>query len=427
MTLQKYWKLIVLTIITVFTLAVLYINQTTLSSHLLQFSIKKISGDNKEVESLVLTGDVSDGLYNFESFRLDNNGTSYSRDQPFFKRLSDDYQPLEITRLQQNYRNFMRGKDENIYSYYEDKQVLAYGAIQYDFTGMYDFKFEVAVLDKKTNETVSFNYMIPNRADYAYVEVAGIEMVDENLKMITINDRDDDDLSTEVHVYTFDLKKKKIVDDEVIGKQHLLAQMDIEQEGFIQLLHGEFSDREHIIVSDIVTETERIDSVTENEELYDEEFDYKEHVKDQKIIKYNLNTKTTDKIDLPKEVVKKGIPIVFDGRVLTFINTDKELQLINYDTVKKRIEKEITINMDQSDTYLGDLFHSLNRPRVKDGKLYYVDSDVNSNLKNGAKNIVVIDLKTLDTLYEGTIEMDKPPRLENLDDLYLDFYQVEFK
>lgn len=65
---KKYWKIIVVLIITVITVGTYYIRSSFASRTVPEFEVKKISGDEKELQDLVIHGDynVNDIHYSFK-------------------------------------------------------------------------------------------------------------------------------------------------------------------------------------------------------------------------------------------------------------------------------------------------------------------------------------------------------------------------
>src|SRR5699024_2725749 len=73
----------------------------------------------------------------------------------------------------------------------------------------------IAVLDKRTNTTISFEHLVPNSGDFWYLHSLKVQVIDDQLKLITQHDMREDNRK-EIHLYTFDLTEKTLLNDEVI-------------------------------------------------------------------------------------------------------------------------------------------------------------------------------------------------------------------
>src|SRR5690625_3866402 len=218
---KKYIKLVVLTIFIIVFISYFYVDVKNASRLFPNFQFEKIAGNEEVVEDLVVSGDFYYDFYGFQTFRVDSEGTSYFRDEPFLKRLDVFYSPIEIERLQKEYRSFMRGKDKFSGYFYETDEYLAYGATPFNVWGLDHLEFEVAILDKQTKKSDSFRVPIPNRGDYSFVDAKDVFLNENEFYIVTLNEQTDQDgyiTVAEVHVYTFDLDRQELIHDEVIGE-----------------------------------------------------------------------------------------------------------------------------------------------------------------------------------------------------------------
>lgn len=119
---KKYWKVIVVIAIAVVGIGTFYVNSAISVSKYPEFVIKKQSGDETEIKSLVVEGTYSGSVLN-EGLKITADGSRYESDSSFID-LFKGYNPPLIEQLQEEYRNFMRGKSGDISAFYEDKQFL---------------------------------------------------------------------------------------------------------------------------------------------------------------------------------------------------------------------------------------------------------------------------------------------------------------
>src|SRR5690625_4729725 len=153
---KKYWILIVISVVMVATIGTFYMQSVMAGNNKPVFTIEKINGDEKEIESLLLSGFYDDGLnYLGEDLEISLEGIKYFEDRSFFERIKEDYGSERIKQLQKEYRHFMRGKNYSLNSYFENEDYLAYADVSYrnpyEISG--ELQFSVAVLDKQKNRS----------------------------------------------------------------------------------------------------------------------------------------------------------------------------------------------------------------------------------------------------------------------------------
>lgn len=390
---KKYWKLTTLTIIIIVVFSVFYVNNKSISKNFPQFNFHKIEGDEKAVESLVVNGDLYLGMFSGETFQIDKNGTNYLRDESFVKRLQGYYPPLEIERLQKEHKNFMRGKEISQDYFYEDDNVLVYGAAPYDIWSFDNYMFEIAVLDKATNKTTSFTTPIPNRADYWYVEPYGVTFNDNKVSIVTMNDVVDNKEGhdkTGIHLYTFDVAKKELINEELVTE--------------LSTKHSETGYESVDILVDRSTSSNRF-IVVQSEISYieQESEDYKETVQVKKIMKYNLSTSEEENVPtvLDKNI---GLPLAFDEENVYFsVVKESKLQLTSYSMKENKVIAEIEVPINNSSVSMGDMYGAT----IQDHTLYFVPS---SSFNGEKESIVVVDLDSFTLEYYGEIDLTNPPK-----------------
>ena len=402
---SKYWKSIVLFTFTAVIIGVFYVKADTVSNGFAQLEFEKKEGNDAAVEKLVINGDLFYGMFSFEPFRVDKQGTTYLRDESFSKRLKGFYPDLYIEQLQKEYRNFMRGKDEDPDYYYEDENILAYGDTPYEFWTYDNYKFEIAVLDKKTNDTISFSLPIPNRGDYWYVEPYGVFVEGKELSIITVNEKMSNETiqSTTAHIYTFDLEKKQLINEEVIGS----VDYSNDGEGYseINLVKGE----DYFIIAGLTVTPVEFDEESGN---------YNETGKLTNLIKYDIKSKHVEELPIP-ENEDIGIPFSLNGDQIYFASVEKnQLFLSIYNTETKKVTDKLEI--DNINSYMS--IYDIQQAEVEDGKLYFVPSTQNVG---ELPSIVVVDLNNLTLDYIGQIVNTKPPENNEIVEMYFNYPELK--
>lgn len=392
---KKYWKIITLVVVIVAVFGTFYINNLNVSKNFPQFTFKKIEGNEDAVESLVVNGDLFWGIFG-ESFQVDKNGTKYLRDESFLKRMGMSYPSIDIEKLQKDHRQFMRGKEHDLDYYFENDDVLVYGATPYDIWSYENYHFEIAVLDKQTNKTTSFTVPIPNRSEYWYVEPYGVVYEDKTVSIITMNEKMTDDMneteSTDVHLYTFDVEKEALIKEEVIGN----LSSEATETGYesVDILFEKNSNQIIVIQSHIT-----------NMEIKEDSDYYSEEIKVNKILSYNLVNGEVSEIK-PPESETIGVPLTYNENNLYFARVDKgNLRLVEYDMNKEKEIAELEVPINNPYLHIGDIYQAL----VKNNTLYFVPSSI---APGEDTSIIVIDLDAFTLDYYGKVENTNPVKMD---------------
>lgn len=380
---KKYWKLTTLVLVIVVIFSAYYINNKDISKSFPQLRIHTLEGEEQAVNSLVINGDLSIGLYSMEPFRITNDGITYLRDESFVTRLKGYYYSAEITRLQEKYRNFMRGKEAVPDYYYETDEKLVYAAIPYNFNNFNNDHFKIAVLDKQTNKTISFTVPFPDRGKYTYVDSYGMTYGDQKLHMVTINGNKD---NREVYLYTFDTEKEQLVNTQLVGELPAISY----NTGYetVDVLFDESADSDQVIV---------IQSLIEYVEPSFEGGRHTETVKTEKVIQYNLTTNVSEEISLA-ENENIGLPLAINQENLYFVTVDQQKLIIaDYDLNGGEIKEQLEIPLTDADMSLSDVQQAV----MTDQTFYFVPSIID---RDSTGSIVIVDLDSFSLRYYGEIE-----------------------
>lgn len=398
---KKYWILIVISVVMIVSIGTFYIQSVLAASDKPTFVIEKITGNEKEVDSLFMTGLYYDELKHVgEEFEMSLEETQYWKDMSFFKRVDNLYDsPLyyspRIKELQKKHRNFMRGKHADVHLFYENKEFLAYADVSYKnpYTVSGDLQFTIAVLDKQTNKTTSFEQLVPNSGNFWYLDVLKVQVVDDQLKVITKNNMREDDRE-EIHLYTFDIAKEVLVNDEVI-----LSSKDIEDK-YIEITTLE--------VDDPTREIEHMAFVKTTRNIDDEGF--VGDIVAEELIIYDFTLNTTKEVN-PESPTEFGY-MEESNIYFNEISEGGVLRNAVYD-----IESEQIIN--SFDIELSNSPEGWSR-RFNNGKLYIVYST--QHVENF---VTVINFKSGEILFEGEI---KPKDQEaTIDQVELSIHDILFK
>ncbi|WP_117170176.1 hypothetical protein [Paraliobacillus sediminis] len=386
---KKYWKLISTVTVIVLSIGTFYVNAVLSAEEHPAFVIKTVSGDAAEIKPLVLEGYYEDTSgYVSNNLNITTEGSTYTS-HTFLDQIIG--QPdVMIKELQEEYRGFMRGKKGWINLYSEDDQYVAYGDVRYKMGSMRssDFKLVVSVLNKKDGNTNAFTIEVPNGEILDHMFVDSVQLIGNELTLITQNSiRNNDDNYDEKHIYTIDLDNQTISSHE---KLFQFAQAEGNMFTNFQVI-GTKPDtaHEHIIL--LKTEEEIME---ETESTITKKGD-----RNQEIISYNLVTKEKETIDVPELNLEENQLSFFDGSTLYFTKVEEqELVVTPYSLVDDQVGQAINIPLSSDNE--GDVQDPL--ITVNNGKIYAAESQMNKNVD---ANVVVADLNTGETLFEGQIAL----------------------
>lgn len=119
---KKYWKIIMISVVSIFSIGTFYINSVISAVELPEFVIESQSGDERLVDSIIVDGSYHQNPIS-KSFRMTSIGTVYYSELSFWEQLNGMQHPM-IEQLIEEHRSFMRGKSQQLRSFYEDEQFL---------------------------------------------------------------------------------------------------------------------------------------------------------------------------------------------------------------------------------------------------------------------------------------------------------------
>lgn len=414
---KRYWKLIAITTIVVLTVGTFYINSALSANSYPEIVFEKVSGNEEELNPVIINGDNRIGRYGTgESVQVTADGSTYQGELSFFERMQDMYSP-EMNELQNEYRNFMRGKSGIVSSFYDTKDTLAYVHIinQTLTESPSETEFDIEVLNKESDETVSFNVPVPNRAMYRNVHVVDVQMIDGKLKVITRNNLKQTDNvfgNQEIHVYSFNISNKSISGEEKIAtveqnNKNVRTHISSVRESDVLNAHKNivFSiNKENIernTDGNMAGEVKRADNGNPQ------------------YLAYNLETGEKKKLDFPKEDQDKEV-MVYDSSILYLMGESedgREFSLYNIES--ESVENKFTVPSQNKEDVKSGVQSNV---KISNGKMYVLNTTYKEN-NDTSSSIMVIDTKSGDILYEGKITTKEPADKE----YRLSFYGMEIK
>ncbi|GAB3046270.1 hypothetical protein [Virgibacillus ainsalahensis] len=364
---KRYWKGIFITAIVVLTIGTYYIQSAIAENKNPEFVMSTTAGNEAEVKDLIFNASYHENRKR-DSLWISAEGTMYSQELSYIDRLGGRHTDPQIVHLQEEYRNFMRGKPADPSKFYEDERMLLY--VEENTDSLYSsdgISLRLEILDKSSNDTKTMTIKVPDTTDDNFLNVEDVQMVNGEINVITRNflqmRQTGFGTSEELHVYQIDVGVQEVVYDETI-------RLDNESSESVRFYSEYISDAN-------LGSTEYAVFKVDREELQQKNGEYYQEKTGTELIAYNLKTNEQEKLELPEKVEKA-------------IDTD-------------------SLSNSMGGLHLG----------IKDGKMYLADRYKDHDKQ---ANILVVDVETGETLYEGSFEMKHPE--ENQDNYHLSINEL---
>ncbi|MFZ3579134.1 hypothetical protein [Virgibacillus sp. DJP39] len=406
---EKYWKFTAIIMVIVLSIGTFYVTSAMSATEYPEFVIKKNSGNDGEINSLLLEGYYHEGggmNYTNTNVRITSDGSKYRNNAAFLNQIIGEPGPI-INKLQEEHRNFMRGKVQSVNSFFENNKFLVYAEVDYkiDSLSSSDFKFDISILDKEEDDTTSFTIKVPDIAGVNHIMLEDVQLIDSKLKLITQNFiRENGKHLNEKHIYTVDISAKKISDHETIFSIH-------EQQGEVytdaRIVRTNSKQAYDNIV--FIKTQNKIREQMESPGMMEESI--------QEIIAYNLKTKEKVNLDLPDNLKDYQVSF-FDGSKIYLTKfSGQGLSITPFSLENNEAANEFTVQLPNG---ADNVEHPI--IMVNDGKLYATSHVTNLETKATVK---VVDVGTGEVLYVGEVVQENPPK--NLDQFELFIYELSLK
>ncbi|MEW9052080.1 MAG: hypothetical protein AB2392_13055 [Neobacillus sp.] len=386
---KKYWKFTSIVVLIVLSIGTFYVTSALSAEQYPEFVIQTQTGDEKEIDSLVLEGayaaDTSTGNYRGTNVEINEEGSSY-KNHSFLDRVIGQ-PPTLVKRLQDEYRTFMRGKNSQVQSYFENEQYVAYAAENYQHgTLSTRFFLDLSVLNKEDGKIDTFTLEIPDGKELDYFYVEDVQMVEGELHVITQNAvrMIRDQLNHEEHIYTIDVAGQKISSHEAI------IQVPEEQEDLRSNIQ--------IVQTSPTQAHEQLIFVKTDWRIFEDAESIRDEVASREVYSYDLRTKETMKIDVPNLPLDENQLSYFENSTIYFMNLDgQELVVTPYSLVDHQVGKQSRIQL----SGVEGLMHG-HTTIVKENKLYLVSPQMTPTID---ADVIVADIRSGDILFKGQLAM----------------------
>lgn len=385
-----------------------YIQGSLASSGKPDFVIKKISGDEDVVKKLVIFGSLPSGNYREETLHIDDTETIYESERSFIESVEGVHLFPEIKQLQQDYRNFMRGKIKDPSLFYEDENHVAYANIKWDqgSIGPTRFSFDIEVLNKDSKEVTVIKESLPKDGSYNYAYVRDVQWIDGKLKVAAEIHTDINGWKSEIHLYTFDLNSQKLIEN------HLLSSVDDEKNpnSNVTVLteEGDIGAKKELLI-----EKTKWKSVPYREGSRDEKVD-------SQLILYNYETDEQKSIEKPE--FQFDLVSLYNSVIYFMKSTENGLEIHPYDIESSKFLKAQVLPVEMPSKLSEENGGSFPVVTIKNDRIYLTSPYKDEQSKG---SVVVADVKTWNILYEGAIEQSNPSEDGKAYSLRLYSLQVE--
>lgn len=372
---KRYISSIIIVAVTVISLGGYYIYHAVSASPLPQLKIIKESGSEKEIKDLMISGNYYKGPIN-ENFDLSSMGITYYSERSYFERINNDSKRLQ--ELKKQYRSFMRGK---YHIDFEDKDLLVYT----DFQSTYNQQgpLSISILNKQTKQESTFKIDIPNADHFGSVSVQEVIRQDDKLKIITDYDRLSDTSKNynELHLYSIDMKSKKIIKDDIIDRP-TEEQLNVETRYQHISSNDPYkpSDQYYVFQKDLVKPSETDEERVVKRELF----------------AYNLKTNQTVEIKIPKRLKNADVYLNLGSSVYFTMLNNQEVKVAKFNIETQKVTSEYSQKFSNSNNE--KLY------KIVDDKLILFKPSIDENKKG---TLSVIDINSGKSVFEGKIIVDK--------------------
>lgn len=393
---KKYWKLLLLGIITVSGLTLFFIQNSKLIQTLPKFHIATVKGDEKILENIQVAGELYYGMFADEAFYINKDGTTYHREMPYLNRVSRYGITPKLEKLIKNHKNFLRGKYLIDTQYAENDEKLVYVNEDYNYYGQGIDQFSVDVLDKATNKSTAFTVNFPDEQIY-YLYISDIAVTENNIYIMTFQENNDSDLMS-AYIYTIDIEQQEIIEQVHLDTMANSKHTDISN-GYVDVDYVPTEQAMEAVVS--------VHDVVYVDETVNGEYGESEVINTRHILWYDMLTGEEESYPLDKAY---GKLFYYENGIGTFSKVENDMvTLQKVDLVTGEIVKENTIAMNETEISSFDFTNAV----VENGKVYVMPI-YDEQVEGGEAALYVIDLESLAVAYEGEIRMEGERSIENL-------------
>ena len=414
---KKYWKLMALGVFSVATVGCFYIATAVSGEAAPEYTIETRSGDAAYIGKLVLSGESSPEYAQYwEPIEISLDGTKGKKDYSLKEQLDSVAMMDPYTqKMYREHSDFLRNKTWGSGSYFEDEKEVVYADLYIENDTRFD-GFEIAVLNKETNDQKEYTVALPEYDRYENLHVNEIQKINNELVLFTTNYIDGEmDLYspiTESHAYRIDLENQVVLEDTIIQ-----SASDQTTDYSTGIIYTDKAMPEKFVVfeSFLASQSEEEEAMAVDPETLS-------------VLAYDVAAGEVKTLSVSNEL--KELPsyeaVVVQGSYIYYTMIEENgfnISRFNIetDTVDQtqliELPSEVMVNFSSAQSG-GTVTHI-------DGNMVYYVSTI-KDLTEQTVSIVAADLETGQVLYDGTVENG-----ENMNEAFkenvLSIYDVYFK
>ncbi|TKC19033.1 hypothetical protein [Robertmurraya kyonggiensis] len=381
---KRYWKILLLSIITLVVIGSFYIQASLAAKNTVQLKLEKRSGNEEELKGLSIHGDYGSGNLT-QSFVHEADGeTRILSGLSLIEEFTTSYTVPVIDKLIEEHRSFMRGKDLSPNYFFENESLVVYAGVKRDYKyNSIDFSFDIDVLDKKSNEVKSIPLDLSDTETYGWYDVIDVGVVDGQLKLITRSSLVIG--GEEVNVYTFDIEKEKL-----LGTEKLISTITKD---------NSWTELSIISNSSSIEQEKYILFTTEILKDIEKDGNYVQEATGHEVQVYNIETNQLKKIDVRDELFNSIYwSTIVDSKLYISTPMEKGIEVIQYDIETDKWGEKSIIDLPKYKNGYESIYTTL-----MNGKIYA------SYLTDDGHELYIGDLRTGKSLYEGKIKVSNNP------------------
>ena len=393
---KKYWKTIVISLVIVLTISTYYMQLAWASKDEISLELETVTGNNEEIKNLMIQGSFNDnGMY--RQFTLQEGHMIHPEKRPYLQRLTSTYAPRSIQPYIEEHRDFMRGKGYNPTLYVEDDLRIIYTEIA-NKKPIYEdgkLKLKVDILDKQTKDRTTFEVMTNANSKQRWSNIFDVFVEDKLIKILVYSQLMDDE--EELRLYTVDVNKQQLEEEAIIAQ----AKANMSHINIVYNRHEIKNDTYYAY---------SIEQYTEDEE------GERSEIINQQVYVYNVRTNEKKELEIPENIKLANIQMMTDEEeLIVSVKKENSIEINCYNMKHNDWEESVTFATPGAMLDQGDIFmHYMN------GKLYVVFRTTGSN------HLLIGDIYTGKTLYEGQFVKKDGEDLSIMDDLYVeDIYTLK--
>lgn len=205
---KKYWQLLLIVGVIIVTVSIHYIQVANAKSY--HFTFDKISGDDKYVDSLLIEGNLEEGM-EYSTVLIGKDKST------FVDEFKYQHAPLLIRDLIDKNKNFMRGKSFSASNYFEDDTKLVYAEEPNEVWKLKENdsnSYKIDLIDKVKNERITFEVPTQFNSEINWISIIDTSVVNNELKLFvrnTLNNRNEN-----FYLVIIDLIKQQLVSESLI-------------------------------------------------------------------------------------------------------------------------------------------------------------------------------------------------------------------